>query len=335
MRVLFLCHSHPDLQTGGTEIFARALFRELRDNHGVQGLFAAGTHAQQRPASPGTALQTAREGADSADEVLIWTGGFQPFFQSQTDLYGVMPALAELLHQVRPDVVHVHHLMVLGVETLALIRRVASRAKIVMTLHDYYGMCGNDGQMVTTTGTLCRQASVAACQRCFPDRTMTDLRLRQLHIQAALRQVDRFIAPSQFLAARYAAWGISAERIAHVANGQATVSPAPHRSSFPGAAERRDRFGFFGHINRFKGAMVALEASARLSREGVAHALTLAGGTAYQTDDVITRFNSALKDAPDARHVGAYVGEDIPRLMARVDWVVVPSIWWENAPLVI
>ncbi|MCI0590636.1 MAG: glycosyltransferase, partial [Gammaproteobacteria bacterium] len=24
-----------------------------------------------------------------------------------------------------------------------------------------------------------------------------------------------------------------------------------------------------------------------------------------------------------------------PRLMERIDWVVVPSIWWENSPLVI
>ena len=26
---------------------------------------------------------------------------------------------------------------------------------------------------------------------------------------------------------------------------------------------------------------------------------------------------------------------DLPRLMAEVDWVVVPSLWWENSPLVI
>ena len=33
--------------------------------------------------------------------------------------------------------------------------------------------------------------------------------------------------------------------------------------------------------------------------------------------------------------LGAYRAEDLPGLMAAVDWVVVPSIWWENAPLVI
>ena len=32
---------------------------------------------------------------------------------------------------------------------------------------------------------------------------------------------------------------------------------------------------------------------------------------------------------------GKYDHDDLPRLMAEIDWVVVPSRWWENSPLVI
>ena len=32
---------------------------------------------------------------------------------------------------------------------------------------------------------------------------------------------------------------------------------------------------------------------------------------------------------------GKYTHDDLPRLMAEIDWVVVPSRWWENSPLVI
>jgi glycosyltransferase involved in cell wall biosynthesis len=32
---------------------------------------------------------------------------------------------------------------------------------------------------------------------------------------------------------------------------------------------------------------------------------------------------------------GAYDHAAVPRLMADVDWIVVPSRWWENSPLVI
>src|SRR5439155_13116428 len=33
--------------------------------------------------------------------------------------------------------------------------------------------------------------------------------------------------------------------------------------------------------------------------------------------------------------VGRYDHDELPRLMADTDWVVVPSLWWENSPLVI
>ncbi|TMF63647.1 MAG: glycosyltransferase, partial [Chloroflexi bacterium] len=32
---------------------------------------------------------------------------------------------------------------------------------------------------------------------------------------------------------------------------------------------------------------------------------------------------------------GKYRPADVPALMRDIDWVVVPSIWWENSPLVI
>ena len=32
---------------------------------------------------------------------------------------------------------------------------------------------------------------------------------------------------------------------------------------------------------------------------------------------------------------GRYQQDDIPALMAQIDWVIVPSIWWENSPVVI
>jgi glycosyltransferase involved in cell wall biosynthesis len=339
VKILFLCHAHPSLQAGGTEIFALDLFRQLRARPGITGAFAAGTSAAQRPASPGTPFQapSAASGANVADEMLLWTAGFDPFFISQTDLHGVVPPLSALLAEMQPDIVHIHHLMTLGVEILALIRRLVPRARIVMTLHDYYAICPHDGQMMTAAGALCHTASPDACRGCFPDRSLSDFRLRDLHMGAALRQVDRFIAPGDFLRERFlagpfAAWGIGPERILTLRNGTADFAVAPHRVSPDG---KRDRFGFFGHINRFKGATVVLDASARLSRAGVGHSLSLHGGTAFQTPAVIDAFNAALAAAPDARHAGPYARADLVRRMAGVDWVLVPSVWWENAPLVI
>jgi glycosyltransferase involved in cell wall biosynthesis len=35
------------------------------------------------------------------------------------------------------------------------------------------------------------------------------------------------------------------------------------------------------------------------------------------------------------RFFGSYKSTDLPTLMREVDWVVVPSTWWENSPVVI
>lgn len=329
MRILFLCHSHPDLQAGGTEIFSHDLFRELRLRDRVMGVYLAGTSAGQRSIAPGTAFQAV---GTASDELLLWTAGFDSFYLSQTDLHGVIHEFASLLRKLRPDVVHVHHTLQLGMELVTLIKRVLPSTQVVMTLHDYYAICANDGQMQTTAGLPCSKASIDACHRCFPDRPATDFRLRELHIRGALRAVDRFISPSDFLRERFIAWGIAPDQIEVIRNGLPSRPRAPDRQTPDG---RRDHFGFFGHINRFKGATVALDASARLSRAGVAHQLSLHGSSAYQSQDTLDLFGRSLDAAPDATHRGAYVRDEQARLITDVDWVIVPSVWWENAPLVI
>jgi glycosyltransferase involved in cell wall biosynthesis len=329
LRVLFLCHSHPDLQAGGTEIFSLDLFRQLRSRDGITGVYLAGTSAGQRSIAPGTAFQAI--GAAS-DELLLWTAGFDPFYLSQTDLHGVVPEFGSLLRSLRPDVVHVHHTLQLGVELLPMIKRVLPNTQIVMTLHDFYSICANDGQMHTTSGLPCSAASTDACHRCFPDHSATDFRLRELQIKGAFRAVDKFVSPSEFLRDRFVAWGISPDRIDVIRNGLRSRPAVAARRDPDG---RRDRFGFFGHINKFKGATVALDASARLTRTGVAHQLSLHGSSAYQTPDTLDQFARSLAAAPDAVHRGPYARAEQARLMADVDWVIISSVWWENAPLVI
>jgi glycosyltransferase involved in cell wall biosynthesis len=329
LRILYLCHSHPDLQAGGTEIFSLDLFRELRSRDGITGTYLAGTSAGQRSVAPGTAFQTI---GSASDELLIWTAGFDSFYLSQTDLHGVVPEFTALLQRLRPEVVHVHHTLQLGVELLPLIRRLLPNARIVMTLHDFYSICANDGQMQTTAGLPCSAASIDNCHRCFPDRPATDFRLRELQIRGALRVVDKFVSPSHFLRERFIEWGIAPEQIEVIRNG---LPARPRTAARQAPDDRRDRFGFFGHINRFKGATVALDASARLSRSGITHQLSLHGSSAFQLQDTLDAFARSLEAAPDALYRGAYARDEQARLIAEVDWVIVPSVWWENAPLVI
>ncbi|HYM33352.1 MAG TPA: glycosyltransferase family 4 protein [Candidatus Cybelea sp.] len=331
-KVLFVCHNHPDLHPGGTEIFSHALFRELRRAHGLDALYLACAGRVHRTRSPGTMLQAVGR---AADEMLLWCGHFETFNLSQTDLHGVMIEFERLLAEVRPDVVHFHHVLLIGVEALQVVRRVLPKAAIVLTLHDYYAICANDGQMVTTGDRrLCRLASPDACARCFPDWGRDRFVMRELFVKQALTLVDRFVSPSAFLKQRYVDWGLPDDRIDIVRNGIAGPAPAPHRALPDGG--RRNRFAFFGHLNPFKGAMVAIEAARRLAeRDAGPFSLTLHGSAEFQSDEFKAAIAKALEGAAMVESRGRYGREEIPALMADTDWVIVPSIWWENAPLVI
>ncbi|HSK40036.1 MAG TPA: glycosyltransferase family 4 protein [Arenibaculum sp.] len=331
-RVLVIAHNHPSLHPGGTEIFAHDLFGALKQQ-GAQALFLACTNHAHRPPKPGTNFQTIGR---SADEVILWAGHFDRFFQSQIDLHGIVPDLTALLRSFRPDVVHIHHVLLLGVEMLFLIRRIVPEAKIVYTLHDYYPICANDGQMVTVRDrALCTAAGPDACHRCFPDRTPDQFVLREKHLKTLFGLVDRFLAPSRFLRDRYVAWGLAAERIEVVPNGRPAAAATPPR---PGSADgRRDVFGYFGNLNPFKGVTVALDAAARLAEAGeTGFSLRIHGGAPFQTDEFKVEVAAGLRACRGrASAHGAYRREEMADLLDRVDWVLVPSVWWENAPLVI
>jgi glycosyltransferase involved in cell wall biosynthesis len=329
MRLLFLAHNHPALQPGGSEAFALGLFRTLRDRHGAEGLFLAGVTDALRPRKPGTLIQAA---GTATDELLVSLDRFDRFFLSQQDIYG-LAELAPLIARLAPEAIHLHHPLLFGMEGIDLLRRAAPRARLVATLHDYFALCPREGQLLTSEGRRCPGPSIQSCHRCFPERPTLDIALRDITVRDAFAAFDALIAPSHFLRSRFVAAGWDGARIEVLPNAVAADPPAPHRAVPEGG--RRDRFAVFGNVNRFKGTLVALQASALLARDGVAHRLAIHGGTAWQTEAFRAEFAAALAAAPDARHHGPYLPEEQVAHITACDWVVVPSIWFENAPLVI
>jgi glycosyltransferase involved in cell wall biosynthesis len=328
-RILFITHNHPSLHPGGSEIFAHDLFTTMKQTGTVEAMFLACTNQLHRERKPGTSFQTVGR---SADELVLWAGHFDHFTLSQIDLHAVVPDLTAFLTAFKPDVVHFHHALLIGVEMIYLVRRLLPKARIVFTLHDYYAICANHGQMVKAgTMELCRGASPDACGKCFPGTSPDRFVLREKHIKTMFSLVDRFIAPSRFLRDRFVEWGLEASRIAVVRNGRPAARPAPHRDN-----SARNVFAVFGNLSPFKGTAVALDAALLLREAGADFSLQLNGGTPFQSDEFKARLEAGLSAAaPSARHCGPYAAEDIPALMAACDTVIVPSVWWENAPLVI
>lgn len=332
MRILMISHGHPRYSKGGAEIAALDLAKALKAGAEHEVMFVG--------RSPGGKLQHTGTifSAISPDELLLESGS-EWFLQNQAN-FGKeqIDEWIAFVKRFNPDVVHFHHYAHIGVEMIRVTKSVCPNSKIVLTLHEYIALCANNGQMIKTgaNGALCYKSDPKDCHRCFPDHSPEDFFLRERYFKQMFAVVDLFVAPSQFLRKRYIEWGLPAERIVLIENGQVPAERIVPRSL--GADEGRTRFAYYGQINPYKGIDVVLEAVDLLPKE-IKQRVSMdiyGGGLENQPEDFQAKINKLLKaNKRRVRYHGAYEPEDMPRLMAEADWVVMGSIWWENSPLVI
>jgi glycosyltransferase involved in cell wall biosynthesis len=231
----------------------------------------------------------------------------------------------------------------------------SNAVKIVLTLHEYMAICRHCGRMFKTNGRLCTKSSPAECSRCFPQFTSVHFFPRERIIKTYyLRYVDHFISQSRFLAERYIAWGIAADRISVIENplAPAAIVAAEElcyaneanaaveqeelvRESAIANVSRRTRIGFFGQINPFKGVDVALLLMAPDDRKNLFVGIH---GSALDKQEPTFRssiFSDLAKLDDCVGIAGPYDNHRVFELMNGYDWIIVPSIWWENSPMVI
>jgi glycosyltransferase involved in cell wall biosynthesis len=323
------------VRPGGAEGYALELYEAIRDSSEFEPVLLART-------GPPHSLSLSRQGAPTA---LVGDDPNQLLFETDaTDydwLFGTLPDTApltkyyrDLLLTLKPDVVHFQHTLYWGYAAIRATRRALPEAAILYTLHEYLPICHRHGQMVRTNNDeLCREATPRRCNGCFPDITPQEFHLREQFVKSHFEDVDLFIAPSRFLMDRYLDWGIEPSRILHEDYGRHPVERVveTHR---PG---RRNRFGFFGQFSHYKGVTVLLRAMAMLSElEPDIRAWLHGTNLDIQPEDFQTEFAELMEKAGDSVTLaGRYEDHELPRLMEQIDWVVVPSRWWENSPLVI
>lgn len=330
-RVLIASHSHPSITKGGAEIAAYQIFSALSDHPAYQAWFLGCVRDDWHQKLGATFSQPF-----SGREYLYAAGAFDWFKFANLDPKFPDAFRALLLH-LKPQVVHFHHFLNLGVESFLHVRKTLPACKIVLTLHEYLAICHHYGQMITKRNrTLCYQASPERCGVCFTDIGPSDFFLRTRYIKRFFDLVDIFIAPSRFLRERYIAWGIPADRLTVMENLIPQTKPVPEQIDRP---NERDimRVGFFGQISPLKGINVLFEAAAILAeRENDIIVFEIYGDDAGQPAEFQADFREKLGGAGrNVKFQGAYEQCQVDALMQAVDLILVPSIWWENSPVVI
>jgi len=224
----------------------------------------------------------------------------------------------------------------MGIEILRELRRTLPNAFIALTLHEYMAICQRNGQMVkNNTKRLCYRESTEDCNLCFPAYSVQDFWLRKHFIQKHFEAADMFISPSEFLRQRYVDWGIPADYIKVIENGQPSFSGPVAKPR-----EQRNRFGFFGQVTEYKGVDLLLQALHLMRPQVRKSMLVEIHGANLEVQgqwlrELVEKLRTPLIAEGSLRWVGPYEPQEMQRRMSKVDWVIVPSIWWENSPMVI
>ena len=327
-RVVFISHGHPDLSKGGAEMASWNLYQSLQDRDDFECLYIART---DKPSHGGSTFSVRN------NELLLHTQMTDWFNLSSSNLKPLFQDLGSLLQQFAADVVHIHHYAHIGIELFAAIKQALPEAKIVFTLHEFMAMCMHNGQMVKKPSLkLCDKPSPNDCHECFPQHSPANIFLRKGYILDQFGLVDKFISPSQFLAERYIDWGVDKSKMHVIENVLPSFEAIKPRSI--SANQKRGKLAFFGQINPYKGLDILLTAIQLLPDEILSHVtLDIHGANLeQQTNEVKDKFSQLLNEtAKNVTMRGAYEPHQMSGLLGECDWVIIPSIWWENSPVVI
>jgi len=335
-KVLFVMHNHPVVRPGGAEGYALDVYDALRAQGRFEPLVLART---ERSTSLGASFHegtpiTAIEGDPNQYFLQTSLSEWEWLFGRYHDKTALTRSYRDFLLAQRPDVVHFQHTIFIGYDIVRVTRNTLPDAPIVYTLHEYMPICYRGGQMVRTIGNdLCREESPRRCHECFPDHSMQEFFMRKRFIQSHLSLVDLFLTPSAYARERYIDWGIPADRIEVMDHGF-----KPMASVADSAADDapRNRFGFFGQFTPYKGADVLLEAMKVLGERFDGHLWVYGANLEMQPHEFKQKLESLLASTGTTVTIGgSYDHSELPGLMSLIDWVVIPSIWWETGPLVV
>ncbi len=365
MRILLVVHGYPPQAVGGTELYTHDLAVALSSDPALTVFVLAREADPQR-------LDGAIRRDVEGPVTTIWVNNtfrsctsFEDTYRNQT----VLRAASSIVSEVRPDIVHVHHLTCLSTDLVPFFRN--ERIPVVLTLHDYWMLC-HRGQLFNLDGLRCDGPVDGECRRCVhpsaavggaayrsarvlralpgsslvlgaaskvlnqvanqvasPDETQLT-KARFAHMRDVVSKTDVILAPSATIADRFAACGMPLEHF-HRWDLGIRFASVPRASRDKVAPLRA---GFVGSFIPTKAPHLLIEAARKLPRGSVS--VDLAGETAsYHADDSYRqRLVPMLVDPVVGRH-GPVPHHRMPEHLSRVDVLVLPSVWLENSPLVI
>jgi len=272
-----------------------------------------------------------------------------------------------LLETVHPDIVHFFHLSRLGTSLVDVARQKSIPAYFTPT--DFWAICPTS-QLLLGNGDLCsgpsagggkciKHVATAAKWRrevellikFLPNRVVdwiaavtrlpikSPIPLRQeiaaLSRRASfnvnrLNALSAIFSPTQLMTDVLTRNGVDARLIVQSAYGLNISGFDEVRREYDPAKPLT--FGFIGTLAPHKGCHVLIEAFRRLNRKGVRLHIY---GDLEHFSEYVAKLKALAGDCEDIAFLGTFPNAEIAGVFAGIDALVVPSLWYENAPLVV
>jgi len=172
----------------------------------------------------------------------------------------------------------------------------------------------------------------AAASNAILRTQMLALAPRNQFMRQALLTFDLLISPSRFLIGKFVEWGVPESHFRHIYNSV----PSSLRQLRETAREPHERvvFCFIGTLYPPKGLHILVEAFKRLNSDQAE--LHIWGPAPLTGDDeYVAALHKQAAGVPNLVFEGSFAPEQLPQVLSKSDVLVLPSIWYENNPLVI
>lgn len=215
----------------------------------------------------------------------------------------------KIIEEHKPDILHTH--LIDGMSAVLWRRAKQNNIPVIHTAHDYHLLCPR---------ALLLSKSLKICT----DPQLSCRIYRKWHIHTT-RDVDLFCSPSQFLINKHIEAGLVAKNTVVMRNG--IVLPANIEPKQPKTSPCK--FIFAARLTVEKGCEVLIEAL-KLLPEDLPFEISVAGKGAYAY-----KFTELAASDSRIKYLGYISGDEKDAIFRKCDWLLIPSLWYENAPVVI
>lgn len=244
--------------------------------------------------------------------------------------------IEELVEKEKPDIAHLHNFYhYLSPSIIWALKK--KNIPIVMTLHDYKLICPNYKLFVK--GRTCKRCKGGKYYQCFLNKCFKDswsssfVIMLEAYLHKFLKtyqKIDLFIAPSRFMKDKCVEFGIPENKIEVLKNPFNTDGFSP-------AADWKEEYYFiyYGRLAKEKGIQDLILSTKKLADEnklGKNKLLIIGKGP---EEEALKKKTAELDLKEKVSFLGFIVGNELERMIAASKFVVLPSVWYDNLPLVV